>query len=180
MTRIMMDRLCTTPPTDDSDLGRNVPYAVALAVCKGAVEPDDFLRLSSDASIPDMMRRVHRVVDPDLDDQGYERARSWVRVILRNGRAIQLKMEVAKGSPQKPLSEVELSHKFLQCALRSVEERYAEHLLNRLWELEKLEDAAKLFTMDAKTFADEASRDTALPESDVRGRSFRAAARTPG
>lgn len=169
MTRIMMDRLSTVPATSSSDLGRNVPYAIALAVCKGAVEPDDFLSLPSDPAIADMMRRVHRVVDRELDDLGYERARSWVRVILRSGRAIQLKIEVAKGSPQKPLSELELSHKFLQCALRSVEERFAEQLLNRLWGLESVEDVAKVFTVDPQMFAEHSPPGTEVAEARIRG-----------
>jgi 2-methylcitrate dehydratase PrpD len=145
MTRIMADRLCTVAPKNNADLGRNVPYAIALAVCKGVLEPADFLTLSSDQATLAMAGRVHRVVDPSLDDLGYERARSWVRVTLRSGRGIALKMEVAKGTPQKPLSETELSHKFFQCALQSTDERYAEQLLNRLWALETIGDMAQLF-----------------------------------
>ena len=167
MTRIMMDRLSTEPPANIADLGHSLPYAIALAVCKGAVEPGDFRGLPSDPTLIEMMHRVRRVVDRELDDLGYERARSWVRVNLRSGRAIALKLEVAKGSPQKPLSEVELSHKFFQCALHSIDEHQAEQLLNRLWVLETLDDVAHLFDAEPGLSGD--AHGIALPEFGIPG-----------
>lgn len=144
ITRLMMDRLSMDAPSTPGDVCHSLPFAVALSACRGLVEPGDFSRFPIDPDIVDMMSRVHKVVDPELDGLGYERARSWVRVTLRDGRGVALKLEVAKGTPQKPLSEVELCHKFLRCAMEATDERSAEMLLNRLWGLDTVPDASRI------------------------------------
>lgn len=52
--------------------------------------------------------------------------------------------KTAKKTPP-PLSQIELSHKFLQCALGVLKQREAEQILNRLWQLEHVADVTTLF-----------------------------------
>jgi len=61
-----------------------------------------------------------------------------------------MKADVAKGTPQKPLSEIELFHKFFQCALPTLGEREAERLLNRLWLLDEAPHVAGLCRLDVR------------------------------
>lgn len=149
VTTIMGKVLLLTAPTGVAGLGRNLPFTIALAASKGVLVPEDFYRLPRKKTVNDLMARIVCNVDPELDALGLERARTIVRISLNGGRIIQMKADVAKGTPQKPLSEIELNHKFFQCALRSLDERHAEQLLNRLWALEETPDVANLFTDDA-------------------------------
>lgn len=153
ITRVMGEVLLLTAPTRVVELTRSLPYAIALAACKGAVVPEDFRRLPKRGSLRDFMQRIYCRVAPELDALGHERARTVVRVTLGNGRVIQMKTDVAKGTPEKPFSDIELSHKFLQCALYSIGPEQAEELLNRLWFLEESPNVAALFNIDDMSIA---------------------------
>ncbi len=156
ITRVMAEVLSLTPPTTIAELRRNLPFALALAACDGVVVPNDFDRLSRRKALHDFMPRVHSYVDPEIDALGHQRAWTIVRVTLDTGRVIEMKTEVAKGAPQKALSQIELFHKFYQCALCSLDEQLAEQVLNRLWLLDELPDVANLFKADASGSADAA------------------------
>jgi 2-methylcitrate dehydratase PrpD len=145
ITRMMADRLLLQPPSAVAELHRCVPFVVALAAIRGVVEVEDFNQMPADAALAGMMGRVHPVVDAELDSLGYERARCWVRILLKDGRGVGLPVEVAKGTPQKPLSELELAHKFLRCASPMLDQEGAEILLNRLWELDSVPDVNAIF-----------------------------------
>lgn len=149
VTTVMGKVLSLTAPTSVAELGRNLPFAIALAASKGVIVPEDFYRFPRQKAVSDLMRRIVCTVDPALDALGHERARTVVRMTLRSGRIIEMKADVAKGTPQKQLSEIELFHKFFQCAFHSLDERHAEQVLNRLWLLEELPDVADLFNADA-------------------------------
>lgn len=150
ITRVMAEVLSLKPPAAAGELRRNLPFAVALAACRGIVTPNDFDRLPRQKLLLDLMRRIRCRVHPDLDALGPERARTVVRVTLKSGRVIEMKMDVAKGTPQKPLSEIELFHKFFQCALPALDEQEAERLLNRLWLLDEAPHVAGLCRLDVR------------------------------
>jgi 2-methylcitrate dehydratase PrpD len=149
VTRVMAEMLSLTPPATIAEVRRSLPFAIALAACKGVVVPNDFDRLPRRKALQDFMPRVHSYVDPELDALGHELAWTIIRVTLDTGRVIQMKANVAKGTPLKPLSQIELFHKFFQCALCSLDEQRAEQLLSRLWSLDELPDVANLFKADA-------------------------------
>ncbi|MBM3580957.1 MAG: hypothetical protein FJX37_03220 [Alphaproteobacteria bacterium] len=150
ITNIMAETLSLKIPTNVSELRRNLPFVVALAACRGILTPDDFDRIPRQKPLLDLMRRIHCRAHPDLDALGHERARTIVGVTLKSGRIIEMKMDVAKGTPQKPLSEIELFHKFFQCALPILDGRKAERLLNRLWLLDEAPQVAGLCKLDAR------------------------------
>jgi 2-methylcitrate dehydratase PrpD len=97
------------------------------------------------------MQAITCHVDCGLDALGHERARTVLQVTLTNGRVIEMKAEVAKGTPQKPLSEIELFHKFFHCAQGLIDETRAEQVLNRLWLLDEIGNVADLFTKEPLT-----------------------------
>lgn len=148
VTETMGQVLALVAPTPATDLRRNLPFGIALAACKGAIVPGDFSRLPKTKALHNLIGRVHCSVNPELSLQGLERARTRVRITLMDGRVMQMKADVSKGTPQKPLSEIELSHKFLQCALSSIEQPQAERLLNQLWSLETSPNVASIFRRD--------------------------------
>jgi 2-methylcitrate dehydratase PrpD len=151
VTTVMGKVLSMTAPTSVAGLGRNLPFAIALAASKGTIVPQDFYRLPRQKVINELMARIECNIAPELDALGPERAQTIVRISLSGGRIIQMKADVAKGTPQKPLSEIELNHKFFQSALHSLDEQHAEQLLNQLWMLEEIPDVASLFKADASS-----------------------------
>ena len=150
ITRVMADVLSLSVPSGDSELHRNLPYALALAASREAIVPPDFVRLPRQKPLLDLMRRIRCRVVSELDARGPERAWTVVRVKLKNARVIEMKADVAKGSPQKPLSEIELFHKFFQCALSTLDGPKAERLLNRLWLLDEAPCVSGLCRLDVR------------------------------
>jgi 2-methylcitrate dehydratase PrpD len=148
ITRAMAGVLSLKAPTGVVELRRNLPFAVSLAAGRGVVTPGDFNRLPKAKAVCELIDRVRCRVDPALDTLGHERAHTVLRVTLKNGRVIEMKADVAKGTPQKPLSEIELFHKFFQCALPALGEERAERLLNRLWLLDEVPHVAGLCQLD--------------------------------
>ena len=150
LTRIMADVLALSMPGTVAELHRNLPYAIGLAATREAIVPPDFAQLPRQKPLLDLMRRVRCRVDPDLAKRGTERPWTRVRVTLVNGRVFEMMADVAKGSPQKPLSEIELFHKFFQCALCVLDGPKAERMLNRLWLLDEAPNVAGLCRFDAR------------------------------
>jgi len=150
ITRVMAEALSLKPPAAIGELRRNLPFAVALAASKGVVVPADFERLPRGKAVRDLIGRIRCRIDPELDSLGGERARTVLRVIFKNGRVIEIKMDVAKGTPQKPFSEIELFHKFFHCALPVLGARKAERLLNRLWLLDEAPHVAGLCRLNLR------------------------------
>ncbi|MCC7017475.1 MAG: MmgE/PrpD family protein [Rhodospirillales bacterium] len=150
ITRVMAEMLSLKPPTAVGELRRSLPFAIALAASKGVVVPADFERRPRGKTSRDLIGRMRCRIDPELDSLGGERARTTLRVTLKNGRVIEMKTDVAKGTPQKPLSEIELFHKFFHCALPVLGARKAERLLNRLWLLDEAPHVAGLCRLDVR------------------------------
>lgn len=149
-TSVVAETLAFKPPTSAADLRRNLPFAAALAAVKGHLAPEDFGRMPQQKATRALMARVVCRVDAALDALGAIRAPVVVRVRLRNRRVIEMKTDVAKGSPQKPFSEIELFHKFFQCALATFEGPQAERLLNRLWLIDEAPAVAGLCRLDVR------------------------------
>ena len=104
-------------PCDGYAAKFSIPYCVAAALTRGRVtqaefEPD----VLDDPSVRDLTRRVKLVVDPE-----YERIARTLRparlvAVLDDGRTVDAVAENRRGDPERPLSEEELTAKFLSLA----------------------------------------------------------------
>jgi 2-methylcitrate dehydratase PrpD len=148
ITSVMGKMLVLTPPEESKDLRRNLPFLIALAAFNGVIESKRLFQLPRQTEVRRLMRATTCHVDCGLDTLGHERARTALQVTLRNGRVIEMKADVAKGTPQKPLSEIELFHKFFHCAQGSIDETRAEQVLNRLWLLDEVRNVADIFSRE--------------------------------
>ena len=145
ITSMMGEVLLLTPRSTLEDLRRSLPFLIALAAANGVIEQNRLFQLPRQPKVRRLMQTITCRVDPDLDVLGHERARTVLQVTLTNGRIIEMKADVAKGTPQKPLSEIEQFHKFFHCAQGAIDEAQSEQVLNRLWLLDELPNVAELF-----------------------------------
>ncbi|MGF6149186.1 MmgE/PrpD family protein [Pseudomonas fluorescens] len=119
----------------------SLPYALAARLVHGHCRLeayDDEQRSASE--IAHWMSRIHLVVDPHLSEDG----EPVVSIRSRDGRTASLCVEVPLGAPGNPLSDAALEEKFLSLATRVLPEEQATGLLERLWQLEKLESIGTL------------------------------------
>ncbi|ALI04276.1 bifunctional 2-methylcitrate dehydratase/aconitate hydratase [Pseudomonas sp. FW306-02-F02-AA] len=119
----------------------SLPYALAARLVHGHCRLeayDDEQRSTSE--IAHWMSRIHLEVDPQLSEDG----EPIVSIRSRDGRTASLCVEVPLGAPGNPLSDAALEEKFLSLATRVLPVEQATGLLERLWQLEKLQSVGTL------------------------------------
>jgi 2-methylcitrate dehydratase PrpD len=140
--RVKADR---APVVDNNPLRSHcAQYIMGVAAVNGKIASDDILTdRRADPRIRAMIDRVRFIGDPELD--------SWeapspavVRVTLKDGRALSLRVDWPKGMPPNPLTHQELESKFLELATTRIPRDRAERLLELIAGLERIEDVSQV------------------------------------
>ena len=124
----------------------SMPYCVSVALLDGTVglaqfEEDRVRR----ADVQALMPRVKMVVHPDQTTRDCLPTRfSEVTIKLRDGRRLERRVHLAKGQPQVPLTDAELTVKFRDCAMRVMPAARADELLGLVQGIEGLVDVSVL------------------------------------
>jgi 2-methylcitrate dehydratase PrpD len=128
----------------------SLPFVVASALRHGSVRLAAFEagRLD-DVAIRALMARIRLVVDPEIDAAFPGRRAARVSIRARGDVAGQWLQPTRKGDPDAPLTDDELSEKFLELAAPVSGTAAASALLGRLWAVDRLPSVAGLF--DAAT-----------------------------
>lgn len=92
-----------------------------------------------------MMRKVKRVLDPDIEALGWEKIRSTVEVDLADGRTlVQPADERYRGGPDLPFTRSELYEKFSDCAGLLLDAGGIETVFTMAESVEQLADIGEL------------------------------------
>lgn len=123
----------------------SIPFVVATALIHGSVRLSAFTceRLA-DAGIRMLMARICLTVDPELDARFPGRRAARVRFSTMDGRQGEYLQPTRKGDPEQPLTDAELSDKFMELATPVLREARASALLTRLWRLDACDQMAEL------------------------------------
>jgi 2-methylcitrate dehydratase PrpD len=123
----------------------SIPFCIAIGVLErkaGIAQFSD--RKVRDKKVIELMKRVTLYVDDELERLGYDQVRSSIRVVLKSGRLIEGRYDVARGHPQKPMSWAELGDKFRDCAALVLPDRNAEDTVELIARVEKLKSLKPL------------------------------------
>jgi 2-methylcitrate dehydratase PrpD len=124
-------------PKTELEAKFSIPFCMAVAVVerKAGLEQftDDTVRRPA---IVKLMKRVTLSVDPDMEALGFDLARAVVKVTLKNGRVLEQRVDLARGTPPNRLSWEELAEKFRECAGRAISTRQAEAAIAGVQRLE--------------------------------------------
>lgn len=117
--------------------------AIALRRKAGVHEfNDDFVRSER---VQTMMKKVERVLDRDIEAQGWEKIRSTVEVDLADGRTLVQKAdERYRGGPDLPFTRDELLEKFSDCATMLLPARRVAEAFSLLEHLEDVGDVGEI------------------------------------
>jgi 2-methylcitrate dehydratase PrpD len=117
--------------------------AIALRRKAGIREfNDEFVQ---SAPVQALMRKVERVLDPEIEAQGWEKIRSIVEVDLDDGRMLVAHAdERYRGGPDLPFTRAELYEKFNDCASLVHSPGLCDEIFRNLERLEDLADVAAL------------------------------------
>ncbi|MCW8328915.1 MmgE/PrpD family protein [Photobacterium sp. SDRW27] len=102
----------------------SMQYALAARLIHGAVGLAEFTdEAVRDPRVQALMPKIQMRVDPELEKLGFiGTAPVKIRVHLKSGEMLSIENDLAKGNPQKPLSEAEVAKKFTACVMPKVGE----------------------------------------------------------
>ncbi len=93
-----------------------------------------------------MQKRIATRFDQAIEEMGWDKIRSRVEVVTRDGRRFERWADEAyRGGPDNPLSDAQLEAKFRDCAEGLLDEAATQRLFGHAWRLEKLPDVSVLF-----------------------------------
>ena len=117
--------------------------AIALRRKAGIHEfTDEFVQ---SAAVQQMMAKVERVLDPEIEAKGFEKIRSTVEVDLQDGRTlVEHADERYRGGPDLPFTREELHEKFADCASLVLPAPAIEHAFALVESLDQLPDISEL------------------------------------
>jgi len=123
----------------------SIPYVVATALLYGSVRLAAFSseRLA-DLAIRDLMTRIELSVDPALDAAFPGQRATHVRIELNDGRTGAFYQPTRKGDPEAPLTDDDLSNKFMELVTPVLGLSPTTSLLKKLWHLEDCINVASL------------------------------------
>ncbi|WP_137176630.1 MmgE/PrpD family protein [Roseomonas sp. AR75] len=127
--------ICDRPDAATEQEARfSMQYCAAALLRLGGVRLAAFApeRLA-DPAIRALMPRVTVSLDPELADAYPQKRAARVTVRLKDGRALRHFQPTRKGDPDLPLSDAELSEKFLELAAPAVGDSTARQVLEGLW-----------------------------------------------
>ena len=97
---------------------------------------------------PDVQAMISKIdfgVNAEAEAAGFDKMTTIVEIELADGRKLSGKADFGKGSPTNPMTDVELSDKFRQCAAwGNVPRDRAERVLETLWGIDSLADVGEL------------------------------------
>jgi 2-methylcitrate dehydratase PrpD len=117
--------------------------AIALRRKAGIHEfTDEFVRT---APVQQMMTKVERILDTEIEARGFEKIRSTVEVDLGDGRRlVEHADERYRGGPDRPFTRDELHEKFSECAALVLPPASVDETFAMVESLETLPDVADL------------------------------------
>lgn len=117
--------------------------AIALRRKAGVHEfNDEFVRSEP---VQAMMKKVERVLDAEIEAQGWEKIRSTVEVDLKDGKTlVQVADERYRGGPDLPFGRDELFEKFSDCATMLMSSERVTALFEALESLDTIDNIAEL------------------------------------
>ncbi len=123
----------------------SLPYCVSVALMTGSARLDAFTdELLADQGLRALMAKVELTVAPEIE-AGFPTIRAAdITVETADGRVLHHFAPTRKGDPENPLTDDELSEKFLELTATVLGESEAATLLDTLWHVDGLDNAADL------------------------------------
>jgi 2-methylcitrate dehydratase PrpD len=95
-----------------------------------------------------MQARVETKFDQAIEDMGWDRIRSRVEVVTKDGRTLsRWADESYRGGPHNPLSDAELEAKFRDCAEGLLKDDAVARIFEMVWSFEALENVGALLPL---------------------------------
>ena len=123
----------------------SIPYVVAHAAKHGSVRLAAFdTSRIFESDLRALMPLISIKAADDLTRQFPNMRAARVKVYLKDGRVVEHFQPFRIGDPESPLTDEQISEKFLELASPVISDRQAKQLLSQLWSIEKINDLSSL------------------------------------
>lgn len=117
----------------------SIPYTVAHALVHGSVRLDAFDEPArTESVVRGLMSKTQICIDDRYTALFPEARYALIEIGLANGRVLRREQTTCKGTPEDPLSDSELSDKFMELTAPSLGQSAGRDLLADLWKLDSL------------------------------------------
>jgi 2-methylcitrate dehydratase PrpD len=121
----------------------SLPFAVASALVGGREGLDLFgEEARADKRILSLAERVRHVVDDSIPTFG-----GRVTIALRDGRVREAEELINRGHPDRPLSDEDVTAKFLANARRRLDNGAAQKVADTVWRLDEIDSISELASL---------------------------------
>ena len=123
----------------------SLPYLIAVALADGRVDKSSFSPARvADPALRPFMQRITVVEDPEITRTWRLKPAYDFDVKLRDGRSRHVRVDQPLGHFLRPLTDDQVSDKFLDNAASALDADEANRLLDTLWHLDRLDDPTDL------------------------------------
>jgi 2-methylcitrate dehydratase len=126
-------------PETKETADHSLPYVIAVAVADGNVLPEAFSdEKLRDPRIWELLPKIKVIADPEIDRLFPKVKRARVRIKTKDGEEYQAQTDVAKGSPEDPLSDDEIVAKFRANAHGVISDQRMDEIIETTWKFESV------------------------------------------
>jgi len=123
----------------------SLAYVSAMAALEGSARLAAFsTEWLEDSNLRALMECVDLHVDPRAEDVFPGHRSAFVEIQVKDGRTFDHHAPTRKGDPDAPLSDEELENKFRELAGTVLDDAQMTDVIERVWNLEKLQDVNSL------------------------------------
>jgi 2-methylcitrate dehydratase PrpD len=123
----------------------SLPFCIATALRYGHVNLDDFAEQRlNDPELHLIMERINLQSDPELTKSYPNKWPAQVKIHTTGGECLEASCDYPKGDPENPLAEHEVTAKFKSLTKGILPESQADRIVERIMNLENMDNVAKL------------------------------------
>src|SRR5262245_16907575 len=138
-------RMSEPAPTNSLAARFSIPWAVAAALVLGRTDPSAFeTETLADPRIRALARRVEIGTDPAMSPRRADIPTARVRIVLRDGRALERTTTVVRGDALSPVPRDEITGKFVVLTAPVLGEAHARKIVDAVDEISALDDVRSL------------------------------------
>jgi 2-methylcitrate dehydratase PrpD len=144
----MLNTLIHHKPENGLQAKFSMEYSMAVLLATGKAGLGEYAdEVVVSPEIKKLVENVEFYNNPEADAAGLDKMRSYVEVILKDGRTYTAQSDFAKGSPQKPMSFSDAVQKFTGCTdYAGLSRSKADRIVSIVQRLEDVDNMRNVFS----------------------------------
>ncbi|MDE3039561.1 MAG: MmgE/PrpD family protein [Nitrospirota bacterium] len=124
------------------------PYCVAVSLMDGTVTPRSFDKHRlADSALSSLIQKIRVIQQPEFVGRYPQAMPTRVTVRTQSGKEYVKQVDYPLGHPRNPMPDHEVEQKFLRLAAGHLDRARAKHLIDLIWQLERVKDISTLMPL---------------------------------